>query len=505
MANTSRFDTAPNSGAGLASLPAINSGNGVRQFLIVCFLVLAIIPVYFSLGGVRLSPYRVMLLIAFVPLIIAWLSGMAGRIRAADLCLLAFCFWSVIATFANHGSGPSEFAINFFIESFGAYMLGRVLVRSLDDFIVFAKCLFWILILFIPFGWAEGVTRESVYISVFSPFGTPIAPAGVDIRWGLNRAQVAFEHPILYGMFCASAFSILYHMPRADRASISGLRRAWASIVATFFSLSSGALSPVGVQVMLIMFNGIFRNVVKRWKNAAIVAAIGYVALDLASNRTPFEVIASSLAFSGSTYYWRVLIFEFGIQNVWADPLFGSGLWDWARPAWMHTATVDNFWLVIAMRYGVPGFLLFAAFYVLTCWGLIRAKLPIKILSDQRYGAIFTLGAMALGISTVWLWNSVYVYFLFLIGTFSWIAEEGEKPQPEGIGGEASQNGEVEDVQTSRWTRQRRAQPDKGKNGVSPAANPARSAPTYARAKPSGSTVKEQLRYRRVEPRGPKD
>ena len=71
MANTSRFDTAPNSGAGLASLPAINSGNGVLQFLIVCFLVLAIIPVYFSLGGVRLSPYRVMLLIAFVPLIIA--------------------------------------------------------------------------------------------------------------------------------------------------------------------------------------------------------------------------------------------------------------------------------------------------------------------------------------------------------------------------------------------------------------------------------------------------
>lgn len=498
MASLARTNMTPSpttNGVQTAAMPDdVAGGSGVRQFLIVTFLVLAIIPVYFSFGTVRMSPYRMMLLAAFFPLVGAWLSGKAGRILPADWLLLAFSFWTIIATFGNHGTTQIQFSGIFFIETFGAYLLGRVLIRGLEDFIVFAKTLFWILLLFIPFGWAEAVQRESVYISFFEFMGDTIPPAGIDIRWGLNRAQVAFEHPILYGMFAASTFSILFYTPRPDRVAIAGLRRAWATLGAAFFSLSSGAFSPIGVQALLMLYNRILRNVPKRWLYLAIVGAIGYVVLDLLSNRTPFEVIASRLAFSGSTYYWRVLIYQYGIANVWADPLFGSGLLWWARPSWMSTGTVDNFWLVIAMRYGVPGFLIFATFYALTVWGLIRAKLPVQILSSQRYGAVFTLIAMAVGISTVWLWNSVYVYFLFLIGSSSWLAQAGEKPMEVAP---VVQGDNAQDAPQSRWTRQRRPEPSKAPEKRAKRPQKEKSTGTPLRSTAPG----DKLRYSRVEPR----
>ena len=479
---------------GMATLPddQIQSSAG-RKFTIALFLILIIVPIQINFGTVRMSPYRFMLMAAFVPMVALWLSGKAGRVRPADWLLVGYGVWTIISLTLNHNGQRLEFSVIFFVETVGAYLLGRLAIRNLEDFTFFAKVLFWVLLLFIPFGWAEGVTRESTYISLFEGFGETIAPAGIDIRWGLNRAQVAFEHPILYGMFTASAFSVLFYSSLADRKRSAGFRRAWVSIVATFFSLSSGALSPIGVQMALMAFNGIFRSIAKRWKYFAIGAVVFYVLLDLASNRRPFEVIASALAFSNSTYYWRVLIFEFGMNNVWANPGFGLGLRNWARPHWMFTSTVDNFWLVVAMRFGIPAFFMFLGFYVLTAWGLIRANLPVKILSQQRYGAVFTMVAMALGISTVWLWNGVYVYFLFLLGSFSWMIDLGEKTQASAPATDTPGE-ETTAPKQSRWTRQTQS---KG-----PAALPERRADA-APNRPSDAVVpaRQKAKYSRVEPR----
>lgn len=398
-----------------------NSGS----YVAVAFLVTLAIPLFFNLGFIRLSPYRVILVATFIPLIISWLTGRCGRIRAADIFLLLFCFWTVIATLANHGIGQLEFAGIFFIETFGAYLIGRRYVQNLGDFVRVTRVLFTMMLVFIPFAALEGVLAKPVYAPIFSLFGKTISYAGYDPRLGLDRAQVAFDHPILYGVFCASTFSLLFFSPRKNKPGNSGMRRAWASVAATFFSLSSGAFVPILLQSGLIIYNWIFRSYAARWKIFAGGLAVMYVVIDLGSNRTPFQVFGSAIAFSGSTYYWRVLIFQYGIQNVWADPLFGFGLSpNWVRPSFMVTSTVDHFWLVMAMRYGVPGFLLMFGAYVAVIVALVRAKITSVVSANQRSGMVFTLLSVGIAITTVFLWNATYVFLMFIFGAGLWLAEE---------------------------------------------------------------------------------
>ncbi len=391
----------------------------------VVFLISLAIPVFFTLGFIRMSPYRFILVAMFLPLVFSWLSGKCGRIRLADIFLLLFCLWTVIATFANHGLSQTEFAGIFFIEIFGAYLLGRRYVRNLGDFLRVSRVLFFMMLLFIPFAVMEGVWAKQVYAPLFSALGNTIAYTGYDPRLGLDRVQVAFEHPILYGVFCSTTFALLFYYPRKNKPGVSGLRRAWAAVAATFFSLSSGAFVPVVFQTGLMFYNWLMRSYQTRWKIMAAMIAVMYVVIDIGSNRTPAQVFASALAFNSSTYYYRVLIFQYGIQNVWADPLFGFGLFgNWARPSWMVTSTIDNLWLVMAIRYGIPGILLFAAGYVASIVTLVQAKVVSPVAKNQRYAMVFILLSIGIAISTVFLWNATLVYLMFLLGAGSWLADD---------------------------------------------------------------------------------
>ena len=415
------------------------------SYIVAAFLISLAIPLFFNLGFIRLSPYRFILLATFLPLVFSWLSGKCGRIRAADIFLLLFCLWSVIATIANHRFNEIEFSGIFFIEIFGAYLLGRRYVRNLGDFLRMSRVLFWMMLVFIPFAILEAVWAKQVYAPLFKAFGNIFPYAGYDPRLGLDRVQVAFEHPILYGVFCSTTFALLFYYPRNNGANVSGVRRAWTSIATTFFSLSSGAFVPIVFQAMLMFYNRIMRSFPARWKILAVTITVMYVVIDIGSNRTPFQVVASALAFSSSTYYYRVLIFQYGIQNVWADPLFGFGLYgNWVRPSWMVTSTIDNFWLVMAVRYGVPGALLFAASYIASITTLVRAKVTSKVAKNQRNALVFILLSIGIAISTVFLWNATLVYLMFLLGAGSWLADgDPEKTIPSAGRGPVGEEAEL--------------------------------------------------------------
>ena len=42
-------------------------------------------------------------------------------------------------------------------------------------------------------------------------------------RFGFERAQVLFEHPILFGVFCASALGLSWYVLGYQRSNIIGL------------------------------------------------------------------------------------------------------------------------------------------------------------------------------------------------------------------------------------------------------------------------------------------
>ena len=111
----------------------------------------------------------------------------------------------------------------------------------------------------------------------------------------------------------------------------------------------------------------------------------------MVSNRAPLVVLISYITFSTSTAYNRILIWRYGTDDVMGSPLFGIGLNDWSRPIWMGSS-VDNFWLLWAMRYGLVGFLLLAIPILLILYKVIRRDFSAEGgLDNCRKGYVFSI------------------------------------------------------------------------------------------------------------------
>jgi hypothetical protein len=399
----------------LAEPPKVTSSRRFPRWPVLLFLLSITVPVFFWIGPLRLSPYRLFLLVAVIPLLAGLLLGRCGRILAGDVLVLAFSAWVAASLFYNHGTLASEFAGVTFIETVGPYLLARHYIRSSEDLAALGRALSVIVLFLLPAALLEALDITRLYVDFFAAFAPTFPPFG-DVRMGLIRAQTNFEHPILYGVFVASTFSLMAAIPNGSGSGTKGLWAAWTAIPATFLSLSVGAYLVLAMQLGLATWNLVFSWVRARWKLMIALFVVSYAIVDILSDRTPFEIFIHYLTFNAQTGYWRVHIWNFGLENVVAHPIFGLGLNDWDRPDWMHSASVDNFWLLHAMRYGIPGFVLIAAMYLYSV-RTIGKGIPGAQGEDKQLRALaFSLLGIGVGICTVHLWGGTYAYFMFLLG-----------------------------------------------------------------------------------------
>ena len=103
----------------------------------------------------------------------------------------------------------------------------------------------------------------------------------------------------------------------------------------------------------------------------------------------------------------------------------GLGLADWERPSWMASASIDAFWLVVAMRTGIPTFLLMVLAIVLIMRGVIVKGTKSKDRGVRGFARawLFSLIALSLAACTVHYWNALYAYFFFFLGLGGFIAD----------------------------------------------------------------------------------
>jgi hypothetical protein len=414
------------------------AGNAARvgstSLLIPLFVVSLAIPLHFYAGPMRLSPYRALLIILLIPCILAWLSGRLGKIRLPDVLMLLCPIWGALALTIHHGLAEWESSGILFIETFGAYLLARWLIRTQEDFRAMVRAFFWLVCALLPFALIESLTYYAPLLEGFSVIGEAIVQQSPDPRMGLHRAQVAFEHPILYGVFTASGFGLVYYvMAPAHSAARPAVFRSAIVVVAAICSLSSGAVTSVASQFGLAAWDRITRTLRNRWRLLAILCIVAYVAVDIVSNRSPVEVFVSYLTFSPGTGYWRIHIWNYGSAEVLRNPVFGIGLNPWQRPGWLNS--MDNFWLVVAVRYGMPAFLFLAGAVLLIIRALARMNFDDERVKACRAGLLVTLGGFVIAAGTVHFWNAVYVWFMFVIGSGLWMLDEpSEPPKADGRG-----------------------------------------------------------------------
>ena len=189
-----------------------NSADTKRKTLpwpVFLFLVSLLIPWIIIIGPMRLSVYRFVLLIWLFPCLLMLITGKAGRIRVADISLLLYCLWCFLAISMVHGlSYAVQPAGMIFIETMGAYLFARCFIRDADDFHNMVLLLFRLIAFLLPFAIFETVTRHNILLEALSHVYQTFPDADSEPRWGLRRVQTIFEHPILFGVACASAFSL---------------------------------------------------------------------------------------------------------------------------------------------------------------------------------------------------------------------------------------------------------------------------------------------------------
>lgn len=392
------------------------------------FIVALVTPLTVLVGPIALSPTRLVLLVSFAPGLWFLLSGRAGPLVATDALFLAFICWFAAAMVLHHGSAQVERAGQNALDLLGAYLLARVTITTRRRFDQMIRVLTLVLSLMLPFAAVEAVSGQQPLNQLLNhlPGLTATERAETRPRLGLHRAQVSFDHPILFGVISSSL--ILMAGLRRCRGRVPAL------ILAAGLSLSSAALLQVAMHLALIGWAHVWRGVRARWWLLFGLCVLGYGVVDLASDRSPFRVLVSYATLNSGSGYHRLLIWEYGLQNVLANPLFGIGLNEWTRPAWLHSNSVDSFWLLVAMWCGLPGLALLIAGIAASLVRAIRVPLVEgSQVASCRLAWVLTIVTLCLSVATVHVWNTAYSYVFFLIGAGVWLghAREEEEPAPD--------------------------------------------------------------------------
>ncbi len=398
----------------------------------ILYLLAVVIPIGFNAGPLFLTLLRAFLLVMIIPLFIRLLSGRCGRLMATDFLFVIYLVWMTLALAMTSPQQVISQSGSVGIEFIGGYLVGRTYIRDKASFIALCRWMTLLVLVSIPFSLHETMTGRPLIVEYLRriPGITSVAIVTIEARMGLERVQNVFAHPIHYGLFCSVAFSLclvaLKDVYSTTRRVISGL----LIMLSGFLALSSGALLAIVLQVALITWSLVFAKIRWRWWLLVGLFVLAYVVIDIFSNRSPIRVFMSYATFSAHNAYWRGIIFEWGLKNVLGDsslgippaPWFGLGMNDWIRPPFMHSGSMDNFWLVIAVRYGLPALLLLAIGYALIIYHVMKRDFNAdKTLLYIRRAWVFTFLGLTFTLCTVFVWTNIYSFVFFMFGAGVWL------------------------------------------------------------------------------------
>ena len=404
--------------------------------IFVVLTVLAITqPYVFHVGSFQFAPYRLVLFVGAIPLFLTWVRGRAGGILLPDILILLFVIWLAVGfTVGGQAHRVFEYFGAQLIDVFVAYLLGRVAIRSRDDFLHLCKVFLCVLLVVLPFAAFEAFTGKSSIHFLFNSI------PGLDVhehkaykhapRFGLSRAQVSLEHPIHFGLIAAMGFALpilgLKAATGAWRQPIVRMALLAGTTGCVFFSLSAGAFVSLLVQAALIAYHRIARLVPFKWWSLIGGGAVAYGIMALIANRPPILILAQTIALNAQTAYMRVHVWNFGFAEALKNPIFGIPGSDWERPDWMHSGSVDNYWLSVAMFGGFPALLLVSSAFLVLLLRISRTK-NLSFEDEQiRLAYFFVVIGTFVSLGTVTIWEILQMFVFFFVGAGAWLISAGE-------------------------------------------------------------------------------
>ena len=417
----------PRPPAGRAAAAAGPAAGFLGPLVLFAFMMSLAVPGTFGLGPVNLTIYRLVLIAACIPLGLRWISGRAGPVTAVDLLFLASSAWISIALVMVHGLSRIAFVGTNFIELFGAYLVGRVLVRDAAGHRRFVRAMLLLVVVLFPFALLEFLTGTKLLNMVFGTVLSMREAGGAQQRLGFTRAATSFSHPIHFGLFASLVFANVYFLFWKSR-TLWRLGTAGFVAFAAMLSISSSALFSLVLQTAMIVWDRGFAFLKSRWVIGIALGTATLLFLLVSVQGGLFTYINENLIFAQGAGEHRLDVYHYGTLQVLATPWYGVGLGEWARPFWRPHPTVDSFWLMTAIRSGIPAVVLLIGALLL---GMARIATARGLDEDgvhYRSGYMIALTGLLLVLSTVHIWGPVNVFVMAYLGAGAWFYTGDHRP-----------------------------------------------------------------------------
>ena len=385
--------------------------------LLLLFVASLFVPGRFPLGPIWLSCYSLFLLLAIVPLGLRWLQGKAGPVVAADVLVLLFCLWQALSVVAINGPGRVFYVGNVFVEAFGGYLVGRTLVRSAADYRALFRYFLVCLAVLLPFVLVELVLGRRLLKDILGLVISTEDYTKNERRLGLMRVALSFPHPILFGFVCSLAVANAYYL--YGESWRKRMQATGFALFMVFASLSSGPMLSALLQLVMIGWDRIVRFLRGHWVLFVLIGVVTLAVLQLVLPGGLIGFMINEVIFNPIGGANRLAILRYGTAEILRHPVLGIGMNEWTRP-WWQAATVDNFWLLTAMRFGLPALGFLALAIAVSGVGIMG----VTGLTDEerrtRTGYMIALVGAVVVLGTVHIWQAPVAFFMAYIGAGVW-------------------------------------------------------------------------------------
>jgi len=393
--------------------------------LVVLAYSFLLLPVEAKLtfSGFNIYSYRAAIIIFFIPAIHRAIKD-PKSLRLFDLLILISCVWTVIAfTFRDGFQGGFLRSFAIFLDTFGAYLIARTSVRSLNDFRAF---LIWVMPGVFFAGMVllvESLSGRLILRPFFASFlGSAVSYEGGvaqgtlqlvnESRLGLLRAYSTFSYPILGGAILASLIPIY---------ALSGIR-SWPFVLGlagscfAFFTVSSAAIIALGLGFGLILFDRLLPRLRPLNWHYVIGAGTVYAVLINFILESGIVGVIGRFTLNPATAYIRRLQWQYGTESISNNPIFGIGFDEYERAEWM-TAAIDAHFLSIGIRDGLatPLLLFVAVILIMIAIGK-RAAAEKKQERDLLMAINFATGVLVFISMTVTYFSEANIWFMMVLG-----------------------------------------------------------------------------------------
>ena len=192
------------------------------------------------------------------------------------------------------------------------------------------------------------------------------------------------------------------------------LSRVGLCLAMVFMSLSSAPLISSGLQLMMITWDRLFAFLRARWFLLILLGltTLGTLQLTLPGGLLTF--IFDHFLLMPQTGYGRLEQLYWGSLSVMNHPFFGAS--DWVRPYYLGFGSIDNFWLVTAVRSGLPSLLLLWFAIAANVLGILTATDLDPVAQRYRRGYTIALTGLLMVLASVSIWGPVSTFVLTYIG-----------------------------------------------------------------------------------------